>query len=64
VRPDQAEAAGLAVLDLRTAALEMRFYDVAAVIVFLRKVIWIVPGFTSGCRVMDVTWVTEASYVL
>jgi SAM-dependent methyltransferase len=43
---DQAEAAGLAVLDLRTAALEMRFYDVAAVIVFLRKVIWIVPGFT------------------
>ncbi len=43
---DQAEAAGLAVLDLRTAALEMRFYDVAAVIVFLRKVIWTVPGFT------------------
>jgi hypothetical protein len=43
---DQAELAGLTVQDLRTAALEMRFYDVAAVIVFLRKVIWIVPGFT------------------
>lgn len=42
---DQAEAAGLALLDLRTAALEMRFYDVAAVIVFLWKVIWTVPGF-------------------
>jgi len=24
----------------------MEFYDVAAVIVFLRKVVWIVPGFT------------------
>ncbi len=43
---DQAEAAGLVVQDLRTAALEMRFFDVAAVVVFLRKVIWIVPGFT------------------
>jgi SAM-dependent methyltransferase len=42
----EAEAAGLEVVDLRTAALRMEFYDVAAVIVFLRKVIWIVPGFT------------------
>jgi SAM-dependent methyltransferase len=41
-----AEAADLVVQDLRSAALEMKFYDVAAVIVFLRKVIWIVPGFT------------------
>ena len=43
---DQAEAADLVVEDLRTAALEMRFYDIASVIVFLRKVIWTVPGFT------------------
>jgi SAM-dependent methyltransferase len=43
---DQAKAAGLLVEDLRTAALEMKFYDIAAVIVFLRKVVWIVPGFT------------------
>jgi SAM-dependent methyltransferase len=43
---DQAEAAGLVVADLRTAALDMRFCDIAAVIVFLRKVIWTVPGFT------------------
>jgi SAM-dependent methyltransferase len=42
---DQAQAAGLTVVDLRTAALEMRFFDIAAVIVFLRKVIWTVPGF-------------------
>ena len=41
-----AAAAGLTVLDLRTASLRMEFFDVAAVIVFLRKVIWIVPGFT------------------
>jgi SAM-dependent methyltransferase len=41
-----AEVAGLAVVDLQEAALPMEFYDVAAVVVFLRKVIWIVPGFT------------------
>jgi SAM-dependent methyltransferase len=40
-----AEAAGLVVVDVRTATLEMAFFDVAAVIVFLRKVIWTVPGF-------------------
>jgi SAM-dependent methyltransferase len=42
----EAEAAGLEVVDLRTAALRMEFYDVAAVIAFLRKVMWTVPGFT------------------
>ena len=41
-----AEAAGLSLVDLREAALRMEFLDVGAVIVFLRKVIWIVPGFT------------------
>jgi hypothetical protein len=44
----EAEEAGLEVVDLRTAALRMEFYDVAAVIVFLRKVIWTVPDFTVG----------------
>jgi SAM-dependent methyltransferase len=48
--PDRARAAataaGLNVVDLRAEALRMEFFDVAAVIVFLRKVIWIVPGFT------------------
>ncbi|WP_433299417.1 class I SAM-dependent methyltransferase [Actinoplanes sp. CA-030573] len=42
----EATAAGLTVLDLRTEALRIEFFDVAAVIVFLRKVIWTVPGFT------------------
>jgi SAM-dependent methyltransferase len=42
-----AEAAGLEVVDLRQEALRMEFHDVAAVVHFLRKVIWIVPGFTA-----------------
>ncbi|MGC5014396.1 class I SAM-dependent methyltransferase [Streptosporangium sp. DT93] len=41
-----AEAAGLSVVDLRFESLPMAFLDVGAVIYFLRKVIWIVPGFT------------------
>jgi SAM-dependent methyltransferase len=41
-----AEAAGLTVLDLRSEALRVEFLDVASVVVFLRKVIWTVPGFT------------------
>ncbi|MER7280020.1 methyltransferase domain-containing protein [Dactylosporangium sp. NPDC000244] len=41
-----AEAAGLEVVDVRTATLRLEFLDVAAVAVYLRKVIWIVPGFT------------------
>jgi SAM-dependent methyltransferase len=49
-RPDrataEAAAAGLDVVDLRRATLRIEFNDVAAVVVFLRKVIWIVPDFT------------------
>ncbi len=41
-----AESAGLQVLDLRSCALRVEFYDVAAVVCFLRKVLWTVPGFT------------------
>lgn len=37
----EARAAGLTVVDLRT-----EFLHVAAVVVYLRKVVWIVPGFT------------------
>jgi SAM-dependent methyltransferase len=39
-------AAGLEVTDLREQALRVEFFDVAAVVYFLRKVIWTVPGFT------------------
>ncbi|MEV1147769.1 methyltransferase domain-containing protein, partial [Micromonospora sp. NPDC049799] len=41
-----AEAAGLRVVDLREATLRTVFHDVAAVVWFLRKVVWTVPGFT------------------
>jgi len=41
-----AEAAGLVVVDLRTATLRVTFHDVGAVVHFLRKVLWTVPGFT------------------
>jgi SAM-dependent methyltransferase len=42
----EAQAAGLMVTDLRAESLRTEFRDVGAVIYFLRKVIWIVPGFT------------------
>lgn len=41
-----AEAAGLSIVDLRHESLRTVFNDVGAVVHFLRKVIWIVPGFT------------------
>lgn len=41
-----AERAGLRVVDLREVALRAEFFDIGAVVHFLRKVIWTVPGFT------------------
>ena len=41
-----AAAAGLDVVEVQRASLRMEFHDIAAVVHFLRKVIWIVPGFT------------------
>lgn len=41
-----AEAAGLDVVDLRAERLRMEFFDIGAVVHFLRKVVWMVPGFT------------------
>lgn len=42
----EAEAEGLVVTDLRHESLRTVFHDVGAMVYFLRKVIWIVPGFT------------------
>jgi SAM-dependent methyltransferase len=42
----RAQAAGLQVLDLRMERLRVEFFDVGAVVYFLRKVIWTVPDFT------------------
>jgi SAM-dependent methyltransferase len=42
----EAQEAGLVVDGLREQALRVEFYDVGAVVHFLRKVLWTVPGFT------------------
>lgn len=42
----EARAAGLQIVDVRLERLRMEFFDVGAIIYFLRKVIWTVPGFT------------------
>lgn len=41
-----AEAAGLEVVDLRDERTRVEFFDIGAVVYFLRKVIWTVPDFT------------------
>ncbi|WP_280355925.1 class I SAM-dependent methyltransferase, partial [Nocardia otitidiscaviarum] len=41
-----ARAAGLEIVRCETERLRMEFHDIGAVIYFLRKVIWMVPGFT------------------
>jgi SAM-dependent methyltransferase len=41
-----AEAAGLSVVDLRVGRPKTVFYDVGAVVFFLRLVVWTVPDFT------------------
>lgn len=46
VESADARAAGLVIADLRHERLRMEFSDIGAVVHFLRKVIWIVPGFT------------------
>jgi SAM-dependent methyltransferase len=41
-----AEEAGLELVDLQSCALRVEFFDVAAVVYFLRKVHWTVPDFS------------------
>ncbi|MER6914490.1 methyltransferase domain-containing protein [Streptomyces sp. NPDC000594] len=43
-----AREAGLEIVELRTERLRMEFLDIGAVVHFLRKVVWTVPGFTSA----------------
>ncbi len=42
----QAVAAGLQVVDMRMERMRAEFFDLGAVIYFLRKVVWTVPDFT------------------
>jgi SAM-dependent methyltransferase len=51
----QAADAGLVVTDLREERLRTVFYDVGAVVYFLRLVIWIVPNFSIN-RYRDRLW--------
>jgi len=41
-----AREAGLEVLDFRQESPELQFFDLASVVVFLRKVVWTVPDFS------------------
>lgn len=43
---DQARAVGLDVVQCRNERLRLEFFDVGAMVFFLRKVIWTVPDFT------------------
>jgi hypothetical protein len=45
VEADRARAAGLDVVQCRNQRLQLEFFDVGAVVFFLRKVVWTVPGF-------------------
>jgi SAM-dependent methyltransferase len=41
-----AHAAGLQIVDMRLQRLRQEYFDIGAVVYFLRKVIWTVPDFT------------------
>lgn len=64
----EAAAAGLEVVDLRFETLRTEFHDIGAVIYFLRKVVWMVPGFTvhdyrTQLRALDERIRAEGSFV-
>ncbi|MFE1442161.1 methyltransferase domain-containing protein [Streptomyces sp. NPDC058739] len=63
-----AEAAGLEVVDLRAERLRVEFFDIGAVVHFLRKVVWMVPGFSAELyrpqlRALDERIRAEGSFV-
>ncbi|WP_319435868.1 class I SAM-dependent methyltransferase [Mycobacterium sp. RTGN5] len=47
VQAEQARAAGLQVVDMRIETLTAEYFDIGAVVYFLRKLIWAVPDFTA-----------------
>ena len=46
VEAEQAKRAGLEIIQCRNERLRLEFFDVGAMVFFLRKVIWTVPGFS------------------
>jgi hypothetical protein len=64
----QAKGGGLRVVDLRMERLRAEFFDIGAVVYFLRKVIWTVPDFTvqryyTRLRELHERIETEGSFV-
>jgi SAM-dependent methyltransferase len=59
VEASAAKAAGLDIVDLRTERLRMEFFDVGAIVYFLRLVIWMVPDFTVDAYVNRLRQVHE-----
>lgn len=44
----QAQAAGLEIVEMRMERLRAEFFDIGAIVYFLRKLIWTVPDFTAA----------------
>ena len=68
VEAAEAEAAGLTVVDRRTARCRMEFFDIGAVVYILRKCVWWVPGFDveryrDTLRRLDTQIRAEGSFV-
>ncbi len=64
----RAAEAGLTVVDLRSETLRSEFFDIGAIVYFLRKVLWTVPGFTVAgyreqLRVLHERIKTDGSFV-
>jgi SAM-dependent methyltransferase len=64
----EAEAAGLTVVDLRTARCRMEFFDIGAVVYILRKCVWWVPDFdverySDTLRRLDAQIRSDGSFV-
>jgi len=60
-------AAGLDVVDLRHEQIRLEFFDVGAVIYFLRKLSWVVPGFSVAQyrdELLKLHWQIEAEGAL
>lgn len=47
VQSARAQAAGLQIVDIRIETLTAEYFDVGAVVYFLRKLVWTVPDFTA-----------------
>ena len=61
VESAEARAAGLDVVDMRMERMRAEFFDIGAVIYFLRKVIWTVPDFTVDAIAIGCGNFTSAS---